>query len=273
MYQRRDSGLQRPCARDIPTARQTPSRPASWSLRARGTGGTGRHRGGAPSRRGVRRRPDRCRRGTSRAWLPRRMSSGSCVAVFRDAGYGEPVPARARELEVRLDLCLGPLGADERAIRHVSDDQAIAVGHACRGARAGYRPLEQALATDFARALERLRADRPSLGLGPDGKALVVVLARDWSACRCPFITRRARNGWLIDRSGARRMSTSGRRIRRRRRTGASGRRRLAGQRGGRVRNRRTIGRQRPQRQEAGGRRLRQLACPSAAEPFTARIR
>ncbi len=95
--------------------------------------------------------------------------------VFRDAGYGSAFPPEPDALEVRLDLCLGPLEADERAIRHVSDDQAIAVGYACRGARAGYRPLEQALATDFARALERLRRDRPELGLGPDGKTLVVV--------------------------------------------------------------------------------------------------
>ena len=45
-------------------------------------------------------------------------------------------------------------GDDERAVRHVSDDQAIAVGHAVQGARAGYRPLEQALATDVHAAIE-----------------------------------------------------------------------------------------------------------------------
>ena len=55
---------------------------------------------------------------------------------------------------MRLDLCLGPLDDDERAVRDVSDDQAIAVGHAVRDARAGYRPLEQALANDFAAAIE-----------------------------------------------------------------------------------------------------------------------
>ena len=99
--------------------------------------------------------------------------------VFRDAGYGAsasgtfiPVPDR---LDVRMDVCLGPLGDDERAVRHVSDDQAIAVGHAVQGARAGYRPLEQALATDCASALEVLRRSSPSLGLGPDGKVLIVV--------------------------------------------------------------------------------------------------
>jgi S-adenosylmethionine synthetase len=95
--------------------------------------------------------------------------------AFRDAGYGGLFPPDPDALDVRLDLCLGPLGPDQRASRQVSDDQAIAVGYACRGARAGYRPLEQALATDFARALERLRVERPALGLGPDGKTLVVV--------------------------------------------------------------------------------------------------
>jgi S-adenosylmethionine synthetase len=60
-------------------------------------------------------------------------------------------------------------------VRDVSDDQAIAVGHAVQGARAGYRPLEHALANDFARALEQLRVNSPWLGLGPDGKTLVAV--------------------------------------------------------------------------------------------------
>jgi S-adenosylmethionine synthetase len=98
--------------------------------------------------------------------------------AFRDAGYGARLPPEPDTLEVRLDLCLGPLKPDQRAMRHVSDDQAVAVGYACRGKRAGYRPLEQALATDFARALERLRRNRPDLGLGPDGKTLVVVRGR-----------------------------------------------------------------------------------------------
>lgn len=99
--------------------------------------------------------------------------------VFADAGYGGTpsgrYPPEPSSVEVRLDLCLGPLEDDERAIRDVSDDQAIAVGYACRGPRAGYRPVEQALASEFAQTLQRVRAARPELGLGPDGKALVVV--------------------------------------------------------------------------------------------------
>lgn len=102
--------------------------------------------------------------------------------VFQEAGYGTTpsgtfVPA-PEHLEVRFDLCLGPLDRDEREIRDVSDDQSICVGYAVEGKRAGYGPLEQALATDFARALECLRRTRPELGLGPDGKTLVAVRGR-----------------------------------------------------------------------------------------------
>jgi S-adenosylmethionine synthetase len=102
--------------------------------------------------------------------------------VFAEAGYGDspsgcyrPDPAA---LEVRFDLCLGSLDEAERSARDTSDDQAICVGHAAWGPRAGHRPLEQALANEFVVALERLRVERPALGLGPDGKALVVVRGR-----------------------------------------------------------------------------------------------
>jgi S-adenosylmethionine synthetase len=102
--------------------------------------------------------------------------------VFRGVGYGRTeshcFPPDPDLLDVSLDICLGPLEPDERAIRDVSDDQAIAVGYACEGTRAGYIPLEQALANDFASALECLRRTRPDLGLGPDGKVLVVIRDR-----------------------------------------------------------------------------------------------
>ena len=102
--------------------------------------------------------------------------------AYADAGYGSTpsgaFPPDPQALEVRTDLCLGPLGEDERAIRDVSDDQAICVGHAVRGPRAGHRPLEQALASDFAKALETLRIARPELHLGPDGKTLIAVRGR-----------------------------------------------------------------------------------------------
>jgi len=114
------------------------------------------------------------------------VAEGEIVAIarqaFTDAGYGTTPSGAFRpdpsDLEVRTDLCLGPLPEDERAIRDVSDDQSICVGHAVWGPRADHRPLEQALASQFATALERLRVESPDLGLGPDGKTLVVVRGR-----------------------------------------------------------------------------------------------
>jgi len=102
--------------------------------------------------------------------------------AYRAAGYGAspagffaPAPEALRP---SFDLCLDPLGTDERAVRAVSDDQAICVGHAVEGRRAGFVPLEQALARDFAAALAGLRRARPGLGLGPDGKVLVAARGR-----------------------------------------------------------------------------------------------
>jgi S-adenosylmethionine synthetase len=99
--------------------------------------------------------------------------------VFRHAGYGRTASGcyapDPDQLDVSLDICFGPLGPDERATRDVSDDQAISVGYAVEGKRAAYRPLEQALANDFAAQLEHLRRERPDLRIGPDGKVLVVV--------------------------------------------------------------------------------------------------
>lgn len=108
--------------------------------------------------------------------------TGICRDVYREAGYGDTASGRfepfPEALDIHLPLLLEPLDSEERAIRDYSDDQVIAVGHACQGRRANYRPLEQALATDFARALENLRASQPELGLGPDGKTLVAIRGR-----------------------------------------------------------------------------------------------
>jgi S-adenosylmethionine synthetase len=101
--------------------------------------------------------------------------------VFRGAGYGPFVPEPSK-LEVRFDLCLGPLEPEERVFRSVSDDQVIGVGYACRGERAGLVPLEQALARDFVKALETLRKEKLHGTLGPDGKVLVAVRGRRLAA-------------------------------------------------------------------------------------------
>ena len=106
------------------------------------------------------------------------VSDEEVAVVVRDAfaraGYGAAFPPAPEALEVRFDLCLGPLEPDERLFRRVADDQVIGVGYACRGDRAGMVPLEQALARDFAKALEALRSGGRESWLGPDGKALVV---------------------------------------------------------------------------------------------------
>lgn len=100
---------------------------------------------------------------------------------FRKAGYGAFVPDPST-VEVRFDLCLGPLEPEERAFRSVSDDQVIGVGHACRGERAGLVPLEQALARDFVDAIVSLRQKGLAGTLGPDGKVLVAVRGRRLAA-------------------------------------------------------------------------------------------
>lgn len=121
--------------------------------------------------------------------------------VFRAAGYGfgpsgrfDPLP---EALDVKLDLCLGPLDGEERAVRDLSDDQAICVGHACAGRRAGYRPLEQALALDFATALERLRGQPPDIRLGPDGKVLVAIRGRRLVGVSCS-VHHGPRADWVL---------------------------------------------------------------------------
>ena len=83
--------------------------------------------------------------------------------VFRDAGYGTDFPPDPDALEVRLDLCLGPLGPDERAVRRVSDDQAVAVGYACRGARGV--PPAGAGACERSRPRALAAANRPSVAV------------------------------------------------------------------------------------------------------------
>lgn len=54
----------------------------------------------------------------------------------------------------------------------------IAVGHACEERRAGYRPLAQALVSDFCAALDPAKREIPSPGFEPDGKVLVALRVR-----------------------------------------------------------------------------------------------
>jgi S-adenosylmethionine synthetase len=89
---------------------------------------------------------------------------------YRAAGYGADWRPSPEELEVRTNLCLGPLLDGEAGFREVSDDQSIVTGYAIDSPGTNYLPPEHWLAWRLARKLEALRTARPDLQLGPDGK-------------------------------------------------------------------------------------------------------
>ena len=95
-------------------------------------------------------------------------------ACYAAAGYGDgwfPAPA---EIEVRTNLCLGPLAEGEAEFRTVSDDQSIVTGYAVDLPGANWLPPEHWLAARLCRRLQRLRAEAPDLALGPDGKVALL---------------------------------------------------------------------------------------------------
>ena len=95
--------------------------------------------------------------------------------VYRSAGYGDGWYPSPDEVVVDSHLCLGPLEDGEAEFRELSDDQAICVGYANNLAQTNHLPVEHWLASRFARRLHALRREEPGLGLGPDGKVLVLV--------------------------------------------------------------------------------------------------
>ncbi|GIW13064.1 MAG: S-adenosylmethionine synthase [Tepidiforma sp.] len=118
---------------------------------------------------------------------------GIARQVYASAGFGSPVdpalPAGDRwtplpeTLTVATDLCLGPLLDGEEEGRAFSDDQSIVTGYAVDSPGTNDLPAEHWLAGRLARALERLRSERPDLLLGPDGK-VIIVLERQGPASR-----------------------------------------------------------------------------------------
>ncbi len=94
--------------------------------------------------------------------------------VFASAGYSDAWQPAPHRLEIRTELCTGPLNPGESDFRRVSDDQSIVTGYAVDIPEANYLPPEHWLAALLSRRLERLREERPDLRLGPDGKVLVV---------------------------------------------------------------------------------------------------
>jgi S-adenosylmethionine synthetase len=94
---------------------------------------------------------------------------------YRAAGYGADWRPSPEELDVRMNVCLGPLDDGEVGLREVSDDQSIVTGYAVDLPATNYLPPEHWLAWRLARRLEALRTLRPDLRLGPDGKLALLL--------------------------------------------------------------------------------------------------
>lgn len=88
--------------------------------------------------------------------------------AFAEAGY---IGDWAHQVKLAVDLDVGGLEDDERAIRGFSDDQTIAVGYAEPG-NPSMLPIEVYAARRIKDALAEARAQHP-YPLGPDGKILV----------------------------------------------------------------------------------------------------
>jgi len=115
-----------------------------------------------------------------------RLMSGELVWLVRQtyasAGYGEDAAGhvwgpRPRELKIAMMpgrlLHVGPFEPHEDELRHLSDDQAICVGHAVRSPATNWLPPAHWLARRIGRELVRLRAERGAGQMGPDGKVIV----------------------------------------------------------------------------------------------------
>lgn len=100
---------------------------------------------------------------------------GIAREAYRAAGYGGPWSPDPERLTVTHDLCCEPLSEDERAIRPVSDDQAICVGHACGDARTDFRPPAHWLALQLGAAVDAWRREQGAEHFGPDFKLLPVI--------------------------------------------------------------------------------------------------
>ncbi len=95
--------------------------------------------------------------------------------VYRSAGYDESWGPSPEQVRVVSNVCLGPLEEGEAEFRDLSDDQAICIGYANALEATNHLPVEHWLVRTIARRLHRLRAERPDLALGPDGKVLVLL--------------------------------------------------------------------------------------------------
>ena len=95
-----------------------------------------------------------------------------CAATFGPGVFQGPAPAA---LEIVNRIRLEVLDPVERAVRELSDDQCIAIGHAEHGPETDWLPIEQWLSLRLRDALVALCARRRELGAGPDGKLLLLL--------------------------------------------------------------------------------------------------
>jgi S-adenosylmethionine synthetase len=95
--------------------------------------------------------------------------------AYAAAGYGGVWSPDPERLLVTHDLCCDPLSDDERAIRPVSDDQAICVGHACGDERTDFRPPAHWLAQRLGARIDTWRREHAADRFGPDFKLLPVI--------------------------------------------------------------------------------------------------
>jgi len=102
--------------------------------------------------------------------------------AYASAGYGEDAAGhvwgpRPEELKIAaLRAKTVPIGCFEEGeaeLRHLSDDQAICVGHAVRSPATNFLPPAHWLARRIGRELHRLRGERGAGHVGPDGKVIV----------------------------------------------------------------------------------------------------
>jgi len=100
--------------------------------------------------------------------------------AYASAGYGVDAAGRVwgpkpEELRINaLELTrIGVFEEGEAELRHLSDDQAICIGHAVRSPTTDYLPPSHWLARRIGRELHRLRRERGAGHVGPDGKVIV----------------------------------------------------------------------------------------------------
>ncbi len=95
--------------------------------------------------------------------------------VYASAGYNIALPPAPHRVQVKSNICLGPLWRGEAKLREVADDQSIVTGFACSTPGTHGLPVEHALVRHLGIRLATLIRQQPDLRLGPDGKLIVLL--------------------------------------------------------------------------------------------------